>query len=802
MEQHPQLLVYKASAGSGKTFTLAVHYIRQLIEDPYAYRRILAVTFTNKATAEMKERILEQLYGIATADEGSEGYLKEIQKTSTKSVEEIRESAREALRHIIHDYSRFRIETIDSFFQSVMRNLARELELGANLSIELNNTEVLSDAVDAMIEKLDRRSPVLYWLLEYIEERIVNDRRWDVSKDIKGFGQNIFDESYIEKGEGLRRKLADPNFIPSYRDELKSIREEVLEFMKGFSEQFTGLLEMHGLTPADLKNGSRGIGSYFNKLANGKLSDDIRNATVEKCLESEENWTTKTSAHRDEIRSLAASELIPLLAEAENRRPQNNLLLNSCDLSLRYLNNLRLLAHIDEEVRLQNQAHNRFLLSDTNALLHSLIREGDASFVYEKIGTTIDTVMIDEFQDINRLQYEIIKMLAAPQNNLFIVGDDDQSIYRFRGSKPEIMLGFEKDYPNAKRILLDTNYRCGRYIVEASLNLISHNRERFDKKIIAASKSKAPVTFADFENRRDENIFLIRDIDKKIKAGAVFSDFAVLFRTNTQPRQLIEQLMSYNIPFKTKDNIPNIYEHWIARDLFTYQRIAGGSRDRADFLQIMNRPKRYLSRDSLCDATVAFDEWIKLFDEKPWIAERIEKLEYDMKLISRMNPYASINYIRRGIGYDDFLAEYAEYRNINKEDLFDILDEIQSGAKGFATYEEWYEHIREYTKQMKLMALSKESDPNAVTLATLHSSKGLEFENVYIIDANEGIMPYKKAVLEKDIEEERRLFYVGMTRAKTSLSVYSVKSVNDKSAQASRFVRESKEPRQNNSRDD
>lgn len=411
MEQHPQLLVYKASAGSGKTFTLAVHYIRQLIEDPYAYRRILAVTFTNKATAEMKERILEQLYGIATADEGSEGYLKEIQKTSTKSVEEIRESAREALRHIIHDYSRFRIETIDSFFQSVMRNLARELELGANLSIELNNTEVLSDAVDAMIEKLDRRSPVLYWLLEYIEERIVNDRRWDVSKDIKGFGQNIFDESYIEKGEGLRRKLADPNFIPSYRDELKSIREEVLEFMKGFSEQFTGLLEMHGLTPADLKNGSRGIGSYFNKLANGKLSDDIRNATVEKCLESEENWTTKTSAHRDEIRSLAASELIPLLAEAENRRPQNNLLLNSCDLSLRYLNNLRLLAHIDEEVRLQNQAHNRFLLSDTNALLHSLIREGDASFVYEKIGTTIDTVMIDEFQDTSRMQWENFHLL-------------------------------------------------------------------------------------------------------------------------------------------------------------------------------------------------------------------------------------------------------------------------------------------------------------------------------------------------------------------------------------------------------
>ena len=402
-------------------------------------------------------------------------------------------------------------------------------------------------------------------------------------------------------------------------------------------------------------------------------------------------------------------------------------------------------------------------------------------------------ILIDEFQDINRLQYEIIRMLALPQNNLFIVGDDDQSIYRFRGSKPEIMLGFEKDYPDAKRILLDTNYRCGKYIVDTSLNLISHNKERFEKKIIAASKSDVPVAFVNFENRKDENLFLIRDIDKKMKDGAVFSDFAVLFRTNTQPRALIEQLMGYNIPFKTRDNIPNIYEHWIARDIFTYQRISKGSRKRSDFLQIMNRPKRYLSRDSLCEPDVAFDEWIKLFDEKPWIAERIEKLEYDMQLMSHMNPYASINYIRKGIGYDDFLTEYAQYRNINRDDLFDVIDEIQAGAKGYATFEEWYEHIHEYSARLKILAQNKSTNPDAVTLATLHSSKGLEFENVYIIDANEGIMPYKKAVLEKDIEEERRLFYVGMTRAKTNLSIYSVKSVNDKTAMASRFIGECKE---------
>lgn len=401
-------------------------------------------------------------------------------------------------------------------------------------------------------------------------------------------------------------------------------------------------------------------------------------------------------------------------------------------------------------------------------------------------------ILVDEFQDINRIQYEIIRMMAQPENNLFIVGDDDQSIYRFRGSKPEIMLNFTKDYPDARQVLLDTNYRCGRYIVETSKNLISYNTERFDKDIIPSKTDDTPVEYITFDSRKDENLYLIREIDKLIKQGAEFSDIAVLMRTNTQPRQLIEQLMEYNLPFKTKDRIPNLYEHWIARDIFTYLRIAAGGRSRRDFYQIMNRPKRYLSRNSLCEETVAFDEWIKLYDEQPWIAERIEKLEYDLKMLSRMNPYAAINYIRKGVGYDDFLIEYAEYRSMNKEELFDILEEIQSGAKGYKTYEEWDEHIKAYTEEIKRLAEFKAANPNAVTISTLHSAKGLEYEHVFILDVNEGIMPYKKAVLDKDIEEERRLFYVGMTRAKTRLSLYSVKSINDKNTAISRFVNETK----------
>lgn len=431
-----ELLVYKASAGSGKTFTLAVEYIKLLIFNPRAYRQILAVTFTNKATAEMKERILSQLYGIQTGDPDSEAYLNRIQEETGKTEQEIREAAGIALGYMLHDYSRFRVETIDSFFQSVMRNLARELELSPNLNIELNNTEVLSDAVDSMIEKLGPTSPVLAWLLDYISERIADDKRWNVSDEVKSFGRNIFDEGYIEKGEGLRQRLRNPDSIKEYRKQLKALETEVLEQMKGFYDQFEGELEGHALTADDLKNGSRGIGSYFRKLNNGVLSNDIRNTTVEKCLEDAKNWATKTSPRCADIIALANSSLMQILEDAEKLRPKNNLLLNSCRLSLQHLNKVQLLANIDEEVRQLNHDNNRFLLSDTNALLHQLVKDGDSSFVFEKIGTNIRNVMIDEFQDTSRMQWGNFKLLLleglSQGANSLIVGDVKQSIYRWR----------------------------------------------------------------------------------------------------------------------------------------------------------------------------------------------------------------------------------------------------------------------------------------------------------------------------------------------------------------------------------
>ncbi len=477
-----ELLIYKASAGSGKTFTLAVEYIKHLILNPRAYRLILAVTFTNKATTEMKERILQQLYGIASGDPASEVYLKRIRMDIDLSESEIRRAARTALQYMLHDYSRFRVETIDSFFQSVMRNLARELELSPSLNIELNNTEVLSKAVDSLIEKLTPDSPVLIWLLDYINDRIANDKRWNVSGEVKQFGWNLFDENYIERGEELRRQLQDPGIIGKYRNKLREMSETALKQMKGFHDRFELVLSEHNLSPDELKNGSKGISSYFRKLRDGEISDKkVLNSTLNNCLEDAEQWSTKTSPRKEEVIRLAEEVLMPLLRDSETYRSKNSRIVNSCLASTRHLEKLQLLAHIDEEVRTLNKEENRFLLSDTNALLHKLVKDKDSSFVFEKTGTNIRTVMIDEFQDTSRMQWDNFRILLleglSQGANSLIVGDVKQSIYRWRNGDWRILNDLGKSsaapFPFPIRIeTLKTNHR-------SEANIIRFNNRLF-----------------------------------------------------------------------------------------------------------------------------------------------------------------------------------------------------------------------------------------------------------------------------------------------------------------------------------
>ena len=404
-------------------------------------------------------------------------------------------------------------------------------------------------------------------------------------------------------------------------------------------------------------------------------------------------------------------------------------------------------------------------------------------------------ILVDEFQDINRLQYDILRLLAQPENNLFIVGDDDQSIYRFRGAKPEIMLNFQKDFPTAGRVLLNDNFRSTRQIVNAAGRVIRKNQSRFAKEITARGGEGPGVRILAFEDQQQECLYLLKEMQEYKKNGGAWQQMAVLYRTNTQPRLLIQKFMEFNVPFRVRDQVPNLFEHWIAKNLFCYIRLACGSKLRKDLLPVLNRPKRYMNRECLNDEIICWEYMMDYYKDKPYVCDKIERLQYDLKMLGRMGPFAAINYIRHVMGYEEYLKEYAEFRRMNAEDLMEVLNELQESARAYKTYDEWFAYMERYKKEMDEMRKRQQEVKEGVHLATMHSSKGLEYDKVFILDAAEGITPYKKAVLDADLEEERRMFYVAMTRAKKELTICWAKKQFSHELTVSRFVEEMKDDR-------
>lgn len=398
-------------------------------------------------------------------------------------------------------------------------------------------------------------------------------------------------------------------------------------------------------------------------------------------------------------------------------------------------------------------------------------------------------ILVDEFQDVNQAQYDVVRMLAAPQDNLFVVGDDDQSVYGFRGAKPGIMKEFMKDYPKARQILLDVNYRSSGYIVKGALRVIGNNKIRFEKKIEAFRKPDETVHVQEVKDPVQEAEYVLERIREYREKGVSYTEMAVLYRTNVDARAMSELMTEYQIPFVMKEHLNNIYEHFIALDMISYLRLSQGEYDRKYFLQIANRPNRYLTRESMKTGNVSYESLRRYYRDKDWMVDRIDQLEWDMKMICDKTPYAAIQYIRKRMGYDEFLKEYAAYRKISSEDLFAVLEEIWQNSKGYGTIKEWFEHIESYGKMLKEQN-KKNGEKEGVNLMTMHAAKGLEFDTVFVIEANEGSCPYKKATANEEIEEERRLFYVAMTRAKRKLVISYVKEKNGKDLLPSRFVSE------------
>lgn len=586
------LTVYKASAGSGKTFTLAVEYIKLLIDNPQCFKNILAVTFTNKATEEMKLRILSQLYGIWKMLPESGVYTENVCDSLGISQKQASRQAGLALSCMVHSYHYFRVETIDSFFQSILRNLARELDLTANLKIGLNDTQVEEQAVDRLIESLDSTSIILQWLISYIFSNINESKSWNVIGQIKKFGQTIFKDFYKTVSNDLNTTVSRQDFFDEYTKKLKLVKSGAKKRMRDYADAFERETVKAGLTPLSYANKKNGIASYFNKLRSDDFSDaKCKNKTLDACLNDAENWAAKSSPDRDVIISLVNTKLMNLLINAENDRAGQWELYATADCTLKHLDKLRLLNSIESKVRELNSDANRFLLSDTQHLLHTLINDSDTPFIFEKAGCQLERIMIDEFQDTSTVQWQNFKVLlkecmsrrynANPNivNNL-IVGDVKQSIYRWRSGDWRLLNNIGKQFglpgQNIEVRALQTNYRSERNIINfnncffktaAKLEyeeVRNINNENIAEEILTAYADVGQAVLKDRPEQGFVSIKLLPDdkyedsmldnvnatVRQLISSGVPQNDIAILIRYNRHIPMIADYLMEKNPELK------------------------------------------------------------------------------------------------------------------------------------------------------------------------------------------------------------------------------------------------------------
>lgn len=409
-------------------------------------------------------------------------------------------------------------------------------------------------------------------------------------------------------------------------------------------------------------------------------------------------------------------------------------------------------------------------------------------------------ILVDEFQDINKAQYDTIKLIAGKQANLFVVGDDDQSIYAFRGSKPDIMLGLSTEYRDIVQMYLNTNYRCSSEIVAGARSLIEYNKVRFAKDIRSCGMCSGRIKVCKMADIEEEALYLSKEVRELIADGIKPEEIAVISRTNIISNIYYTRLNSDGVACRTLTAVHNIYDSWLMQDIAAYMRLSQGMYDKENAVRIINKPSRYIKR-ALITQPFNFEHLRKCYDGDEDLIKIINDMQFDIKMLSHMSPYAAVNYILKGIGYEDYINEEIIRKRLNKEEVYAKLTEIKTLSRKYMDIKQWLKYIDEQAekteqenKSDKRQGNQKNSDEKdsagAVNIYTMHSCKGLEFKAVFIMDVCEGIIPYNKAVLDNEIEEERRLMYVAMTRAKEKLYlVYPIKRYGHDTA-ASRFISE------------
>ena len=743
------LTVYKASAGSGKTFTLATEYIKLLVQNPQNYRSILAVTFTNKATEEMKMRILSQLYGIWKQLPDSADYLQKIVDETDYSEPQVIQRAGEALHLLLHNYNYFRVETIDTFFQSVLRNLARELDLTANLSIGLNDTQVEEQAVDLLIDSLTHTDTMLKWLMNYIMETISDDASWNIIGQVKLFGRTIFRDYYKEQSDKLNKLISQKDFLSNYISQLRQIRSSAETKMQQYAERFFDTLDSEGLTESDFSYGKTGIYGFFLKLHDGQIDESIVGKRITDCVGDASKWYSKKCANATQVHFVAESTLIPLLRLAIEDRPRQWRLFKSADLTLRHLNQLRLLGSIEQKVRELNEEANRFLLSDTQQLLHSLIKDSDSPFIFEKIGTRLEHVMIDEFQDTSTVQWQNFKVLmqecmSHTDSHNLIVGDVKQSIYRWRAGDWRLLNNITGEFPHSNEVMeirpLETNYRSARNIIafnnafftEAARQEYEAQREQYPQGAEQLKNAYADIV-QKIPGKRDSSGFVsirllpqkdyqeqvlqeLTDIvSKLISQGTPLARIAILVRTNRFIPLVADYFMEHmpqvrivsDEAFRLDASVSVVLliqalrllthpDDLVAKATVAkiYQRAVLGNTQQEEALFIKDLPLDSLLPEAYIQHTSELLQ-LPLYE----LAERL----YTIFQLDRLNEQSA--YICT------FYDQLSQFTRDNSTDIDAFIAE-------------WEETISGKTIQS--------SETDGIRILSIHKSKGLEFEHVII----------------------------------------------------------------------
>lgn len=750
-ESQHQLSVYRASAGSGKTFTLSIEYIKLLINNPYCYKNILAVTFTNKATEEMKMRILSQLYGIWKRLPDSASYINKIKQDLSLTDEYISAQSGKALKNIIHDYSYFRIETIDTFFQSILRNLARELNLTANLKIDLNDYQVEQLAVDKLIEELNNKSEILNWILGFVKENIDENKNWNVIDQIKKFGNNIFQDFYKSKSEELNNALKDNSFV-EFRDAIRNIKDKSLADIRNIAKSFFDILDEHGLEITDFAHGASGVCGYFVKLNNGIFDNSIVKKRVSQAMDDSNQWVKKSEKDKQRkalLTELVETQLHPLLNHAEQLRPQLWRMYKSAELTLRHLNKLRLLYNIEKKVRELNADSNTFLLSDTQTLLHSLINDTDTPFIFEKIGTQLDYVMIDEFQDTGTVQWNNFQILlkeclSREQYGSLIVGDVKQSIYRWRSGDWNILNDISSYFDKGQISLknLDTNYRSKRNIIEFN-NQFFNTAVKYEAENIREESGidsyaeqllraygdinqKVPERKADEgyvriellpgddyqQNTLDKTYHIITDL---MESGVPQDRIAILVRNNDTIKLLADYFSQHSDTIKIiSDEAFKIDSSIAVNIIINALKLLINPDNRIALMYLIKAYRKHILND-YNDENEMSNGNRQLEDLLP------SEFTKNKRKLQECSLYHAIEQISIIFHLDTFKEESAYIYT-----FFDCLNNfIADNTADISSFiDEWDSNIHNKTIHP--------NEINGVRLITIHKSKGLEFDNVII----------------------------------------------------------------------